>query len=230
MASRLRIFPDRAAAGRALAQALQARTLKPPVLVLGLPRGGVPVAHEIAQALHAPLDVMLVRKVGMPGQPELAIGAIASGDIIVREPRLQREFPHLDAVFDGLVAQQKRELERRAQRWRPGMPPLDLKGKTVILVDDGLATGATMLAAARAARQAGAATVIAAAPVGSPTAIELLRPEADEVVILQAPKSLRAIGEWYECFGQLEDAEVSRILALHHPERDGTGGRGQHDA
>jgi putative phosphoribosyl transferase len=222
MASRLRIFPDRAAAGRALAQALQTRSLTPPVLVLALPRGGVPVAHEIALALGAPLDVMLVRKVGMPGQPELAIGAIAAGNIVVREPRLKRDFPQLDAVFDRLAAQEMRELERRERTWRSGLPPLNLTGRTVIIVDDGLATGATMLAAVRAARQAGAATLIATAPVGSSTAAALLRPEAD-VVILQIPRMLLAVGEWYQRFEQLEDSEVTRILALHRDGGEPTG-------
>ena len=223
--SRLRVFPDRAAAGVALAQELRARGFKAGALVLGLPRGGVPIAHEIAQTLNAPLDVMLVRKVGMPGQPELAIGAVASGNIVVREPRLQREFPHLDQVFDGLAAAEQLELERRERSWRHGRPPLNLKGKTVILVDDGLATGATMLAAARAARQAGAAAVIAAAPVAAPQAVALLSHEVDEVVVLQAPPDLAAIGEWYERFEQLDDAEVSRVLALYQDRREGALGK-----
>ncbi len=210
-----RRFKDRAAAGIALAHALKRRSLKPPLLVLALPRGGVPVADKVASELEAPLDVMLVRKIGMPGQPELAIGAIASGNIVVREPRIEQEMPDLTHTFNSLVEAERRELERREQVFRAGLAPLALKGKTVLLVDDGIATGSTMLAAVRAARQAGASTIIAAAPVASAQATELIRGEADEVVIVQVPALLFAIGEWYEQFEQLEDTEVSRLLALH---------------
>lgn len=212
-----RRFKDRAAAGVALAQELQRRVLPPPLLVLGLPRGGVAVAHEVASRLEAPLDVMLVRKIGMPGQPELAIGAIASGGIVVHEARIEQEMPELAATFDTLVASERRELERRERTFRAGLAPLALRNKTVILVDDGIATGSTMLAAVRAARKAGAATLVASAPVSSTEAAELIRQEADVVVILQTPGMLFAIGEWYEHFEQLEDIEVSRLLALHRP-------------
>jgi len=215
------VFPDRAAAGGALARELQRRSLRPPLLVLGLPRGGVPVAYEVAHALKAPLDVMLVRKIGMPGQPELAIGAIASGNILVHEPRIEKQMPGLTETFDRLAAEQRRELERREQAYRPGLPPLELKGKTVILVDDGLATGSTMLAAVRAARKAHAAAVVVAAPVASPEAARLLGAEADIVVILQTPPMLFAIGEWYEHFEQLEDSEVTHLLDLARANRRG---------
>ncbi len=208
-------FKDRAAAGIALAHALKRRPLKPPLLVLGLPRGGVAVADKVASELQAPLDVILVRKIGMPGQPELAIGAIASGNIVVHEPRIEKEIPDLAPTFNTLVEAERRELERREQVFRAGLAPLTLKDKTVILVDDGIATGSTMLAAVRAARKAGATMIIAAAPVASAEAAELIRGEADEVVIVQVPALLFAIGEWYEQFEQLEDAEVSRLLALH---------------
>ena len=174
-----RVFEDRSAAGVALAQELQGRLLQPPLLVLGLPRGGVPAAYEVARLLNAPLDVMLVRKIGMPGQPELAIGAIASGNVVVHEPRIAREIPNLGAVFDHLVEDQRRELERREKVYRPGLAPLELEGKTVILIDDGLATGSTMLAAIRASRKAGAARIVVGAPVASPEAAELIRGEAD---------------------------------------------------
>lgn len=213
------VFTDRAAAGLALARELQRQSLQPPLLVLGLPRGGVPVAYEVARALKAPLDVMLVRKIGMPGQPELAIGAIASGNIIVHEPRIEKELPALAETFDRLAAEQRRELERREQLYRAGLAPLELTGKTVILVDDGLATGSTMLAAVRAARKAHAAAVVVAAPVASPEAAHLLGAEADIVVILQTPAMLFAIGEWYENFEQLEDAEVNRLLDLARTNR-----------
>jgi putative phosphoribosyl transferase len=206
-----RIFADRATAGVALGRELQRRLLRPPLLVLGLPRGGVPVAYEVAQMLKAPLDVMLVRKIGMPGCNELAIGAIASGNILVHKPPLERKIPA--ETFDRLAEEQRRELERRERIYRSGRPPLEVKGKSVILVDDGLATGSTMLAAVRAARKAHAAAIVVAAPVASPEAADLVRTEADSVVILQTPAILFAIGEWYQHFEQLEDEDVNRLLA-----------------
>jgi len=208
-----RIFSDRSAAGTLLGRELERRALPQPLLVLGLPRGGVPVAYEVARVLKAPLDVMLVRKIGMPGQPELAIGAIASGDVVVREPRIQWGSEHLDA-FERLAAQQRQELERRERIYRGGLAPLELRGKTVLLTDDGLATGSTMLAAVRAARRLGAAQIVVAAPVASPEAVQLTAGEADSVVILQTPAMLSSIGEWYENFEQLEDTEVCRLLEL----------------
>jgi len=210
----LRVFTDRSAAGILLARELQRRLLQLPLLVLGLPRGGVPVAYEVARALNAPLDVMLVRKIGMPGQPELAVGAIASGNIVVREPRIEQEMPELAKTFGRLAEDQRRELERRERVYRAGLPPLELKGKTVILVDDGLATGSTMLAAVRAARAGGAGAIVVAAPVASSQAAQLVRAEADSTVILQTPAMLFAIGEWYQNFEQLEDSEVRRLLEL----------------
>ncbi len=214
-----RIFADRTEAGRALARKVQNLHLRAPMLVLGLPRGGVPVAYEVARALNAPLDVMLVRKVGMPGQPELAIGAIASGDIVVHEPRMGQPAAELTGIFDRLVETQRQELERREQVYRRDLAPLDLKGKKVILVDDGLATGSTMLAAIRATRKAGAALIVVAAPVASLEAAELVEDEADEAVILQTPAMLWAIGEWYQNFEQVNDAEVCRLLELHRQNR-----------
>ena len=215
MALTARIFADRAAAGAALAGEMQQRPLRAPVLVLALPRGGVPVAYEVARVLDAPLDVMLVRKVGMPGQPELAIGAVASGDIVVRDPTIEQEVPGIAEAFDRIAAGERRELLRREQVYRAGLEPLALEGKTVVLVDDGLATGSTMLAAVRAARAGRAATIVVAAPVASPQAVDLLAPEADAIVILQIPALLFAIGEWYERFEQLEDEEVCQLLELH---------------
>ena len=215
MTERPHVFKDRSVAGVALGRELQGRFLQPPVLVLGLPRGGVPVAYEVARVLNAPLDVMLVRKIGMSGQPELAIGAIASGNVVVHEPHLARVTPNLGAVFDRLVEDQRRELERRERVYRPGLAPLELKEKTVILVDDGLATGSTMLAAIRAARKAGATRIVVSAPVASPEAAQLVRDEADGVVILETPAMLFAIGAWYRHFEQLEDTEVCRLLELN---------------
>jgi predicted phosphoribosyltransferase len=208
--SALRVFVDRQDAGAELARLLLRRgPLRPPVLVLGLPRGGVPVAYQVARALQAPLDVMLVRKIGMPGQPELAIGAVATGGILVREPRLTAE---LESAFAHIAARERQELERREQIYRPGLGAPDLADKTVILVDDGLATGSTMLAALRAARKAGAESVIAAAPVASHEAIALIGADADAIVVVQTPPLLASIGEWYEHFEQLEDSEVRTLL------------------
>lgn len=217
--ARVHRFTDRAAAGVALAGALQRVALHPPWVVLGLPRGGVAVAAEVAARLGAPLDVMPVRKIGMPGQAEWAIGAIAWGGITVRDPRIERDAEGLDATFDALVARERRELERREQLFRADRAPLALADKTVILVDDGIATGLTMLAAVRAARAAGASHIVAAAPVAAPSSLGLIRAEADDVVIVNAPARLVAIGEGYEHFEQLEDAEVLRLLAERRPER-----------
>jgi putative phosphoribosyl transferase len=214
-----RVFANRAAAGVELARALKHRTLKPPVAVLGLPRGGVAVAAPVAQALHAALDVIVVRKVGFPGQPELAIGAIAPPNIVVREPRVADELSEYedlhDAAFERAASEERRELERREQLYRAGLPPLDLSGRTAILVDDGLATGSTMLAAIRAARAMKAARIIVAAPVASPDAAALVAAEADETVFLETPQ-LFAISQWYGEFEQLDDQEVCRLLALAH--------------
>jgi putative phosphoribosyl transferase len=215
MALTARVFADRAAAGVALAQEMLLRQLHPPVLVLALPRGGVPIAHEIARVLDAPLDVMLVRKVGMPGQPELAIGAVASGDIVVHDHSIERIYPGIAEAFERVAAEERRELLRREAVYRAGLGPLRLEGKTVILVDDGLATGSTMLAAVRAARAGGATHIVVAAPVASPQAELLVGAEADELLILQTPAVLFAIGEWYERFEQLEDEEVCQLLDLH---------------
>ena len=209
MSDRTEIYANRAAAGSALAEAVVAHKWPHPVVVLGLPRGGVPVAYEVAKALAAPLDVMIVRKIGMPGQPEFAIGAVASGNITVRD---RGGLAGTDAEFDRLAARERAELKRREQAYRPGAPPLVLGGKTVILVDDGIATGATMLAAVRATRRAGAAQVVVAAPVASTEAANTLAKEADEVICLQQPAFFMSISEWYEEFEQLEDAEVCAVL------------------
>lgn len=206
------VFRNRATAGAALAQELLARGVTPPVIVLGLPRGGVPVAYEVARALGAPLDVMLVRKVGVPGQPELAMGAIASGGVVVHEAEVQKSFPGLAEAFDQRAAAELGELARRERVYRHGLAPLELKGKSAILVDDGLATGSTMLAALRAARKAGAGALLVAAPVASSQAAALVRAEADATVILQTPPALFAIGAWYQDFEQLDDAQVCRLL------------------
>jgi predicted phosphoribosyltransferase len=205
------IFADRHAAGAALGRELRQRPPAGPLLVLGLPRGGVPVAAEVARALDAPLDVLIVRKIGLPSQPELAIGALAGGGILVRDP--MGVHPALsEEAFAQLVAHEREELGRRERVYRAGRGPLELAGQTVVLVDDGLATGATMLAAVRAMRHAGAARIIVAVPVASPQAVSLLAREADQVIALEAPASLFAIGQWYEDFAQLDDRTVCMLL------------------
>jgi putative phosphoribosyl transferase len=208
----VRPFPDRRAAGIALAQMLRDLSLPPPLTVLALPRGGVPVAHEVAGALNAPLDVMVVRKIGMPGHQELAIGAIAR-DVVVREPGAIAQVGTLGAHFEQFAQAERKELERRERKYRAGAAPLDLRGQTVVLVDDGLATGCTMLAAVRAAQNAGAARVVAAAPIAAPEAAALVDAEADMVIILGIPGNLMAVGDWYGDFGQVSDAEVCALLA-----------------
>jgi predicted phosphoribosyltransferase len=170
------------------------------------------VAYEVARSLGAPFDVMLVRKIRMPGQRELAIGAIAAGNITVRDERIADLFGDGGRLFKHLAKQEHAELERHERVYRTGLAPLDLKGKTVILVDDGLATGSTMLAAVRASQQLGAASVVIAAPVASRAAAALLGREADKTFILQIPKHLSSIGEWYERFEQLEDADLCKLL------------------
>ncbi len=193
-------------------------------MVLGLPRGGVPVAYEVARALGAPLDVIVVRKIGLPGQPELAIGAIASGGIAVREHAAERYIDALDLPFEQLASEEHAELERRERTYRPNAPPLQLDGQTALLVDDGLATGCTMLAAIRAARGAGAASVVVAAPIASDEAAALVGGEADATVILKTPAYLFSIGQWYDSFEQVQDAEVCALLeSLREMPRNASG-------
>jgi len=203
------VFANRAAAGRELADAVKRLHLRGDILVLALPRGGVPVAFEVARALGAPLDVLCVRKVGYPGQPEFAIGALAVGDVLVRAPEASTIS---GATFEELVRGERTELERRALAYRAGRPALDLAGKQAVLIDDGLATGASMLAAVRSARAAGAASLTIAVPVASPYALEMLEREADHLCCLQSPSEFTAVGEFYRHFGQVSDGEVRALL------------------
>ena len=205
-------FADRAAAGRELAALLGSYRGRDDVLVLGLPRGGVPVAFEVAQALHAPLDVMIVRKLGAPGQPELAIGAVASGgETVINDDALA--WYRQPKIIEQVGAVAHLELERRERAYRGGRPPLVATNRVVILVDDGAATGASMLAAVRAASRIGAAKVVVALPVASNDAYRSLRNEADEVVCVRIPSSFYAVGQWYEEFAQTTDMEVTELLA-----------------
>lgn len=205
-----RMFSTRRAAGQELGTELALLGLKEPV-VLALPRGGVPVGYEVARALGAPLDVLVVRKVGAPGQPELAMGAVGRG-VTVTDSEAQTLLGIPQQLFDAAAARERREVERRERSFRGGRPPLALQGRTAILVDDGLATGSTMLAAVRVAGRLGAREVIVAVPVASRQAIARLEAEADRVLCLLVPEPFAAVGYWYEDFTQTDDAEVRRLL------------------
>jgi putative phosphoribosyl transferase len=205
-------FNDRAEAGRMLARLLAAYTDRDEAIVMGLPRGGMPVAFEVARALHLPLDVMVVRKLRAPGQPELAIGAIASGGISILNEHVAQLIE--DTVqLRAELQRQSAELHHRESLYRNDRLPLEIKRRTVILVDDGAATGASMRAAIRAARQCGAARVVAAVPVASSEALRLMRAEADHVVCALEPELFQAVGEWYRDFDQTDDTEVAALLA-----------------
>jgi putative phosphoribosyl transferase len=205
-------FRDRAEAGRQLAALLTAYANQPDVIVLGLPRGGVPVASEVAGALHAPLDVFLVRKLGVPGHPELAMGALASGGVRVLSDDIIRPLGISPAAIELVTERERAELERRDHLYRGGRPPAAIEGRTVILVDDGLATGATMEAAILAVRQLRPARVIVAAPVGAAESCQRLASVADEVVCASMPEPFQAVGLWYERFDQTSDEEVIELL------------------
>jgi putative phosphoribosyl transferase len=207
-------FADRRAAGRALGEHLAHEALNDP-LVLGLPRGGVVVAAEVAAALRAPLDVLVVRKLGLPGQPELAMGAIAAvGDSIetVRVDAVLLAAGVDTATFEEVGRQELVELRRREAAYRDDRPPVEVASRSVVLVDDGLATGATMNAAVVAVRAGGPASVLVAVPVGSPRACAALEPAVDRVVCLVTPRSFRAVGQAYGDFGQTTDEEVRSAL------------------
>lgn len=207
-------FNDREDAGRQLGAAMPARYQeREDVIVLGLPRGGVPVAQQVAKALRAPLDVLVVRKLGLPGHKEYAMGAIAPGGITILDDWVISNLGVTRQAIDMVRAAEQKELERRQQRYRPGRPALELAGKTVILVDDGLATGSTMQAAVAAVRHSDAAAVVIAVPVSSVEACETLRTQADDIVCLLTPQPFQAVGKWYASFPQTSDEEVSEILA-----------------
>lgn len=204
---------NRTEAGRALAERLSQQTEGDSVVVLALPRGGVPVAREVAEVLGAPLDVLVVRKLGAPGWPELAAGAIASGGIRVLNRDVIEDLGITEAALEQVAAEEYRELERRERAYRGDRERIAIAGRTVILVDDGVATGATMRAGIAALRQQNPARIVVAVPVAPPDTLELLRGEADEVVCLAAPVMFRAIGEWYRDFRQVSDDEVRELLA-----------------
>lgn len=206
-------FADRAAAGAVLAQKLQAYRDRLDVIVLALPRGGVPVAAEVARALGAPLDVLVVRKLGVPSWEELAMGAIASGGVrVMNEDVLAALGPTVRHTVDQVIAKEEEELRSREQRYRGEKPLLQLRNKCVILIDDGLATGASMRAAARAVRQLGAARVVVAVPVGAPSTCRELEAEADEVICATMPDLFFGVGQFYSDFQQTSDDEVRELL------------------
>ena len=208
-----RPFRDRTEAGRLLAAKLTAYANRPDVIVLALPRGGVPVAYEVARALNAPLDVFLVRKLGVPGYEELAMGAIATGGVRVLNDQLVGGLRIPDYIVDEVAASEQQELTRRERLYRGDRPAPDVRGRTVILVDDGLATGATMLAAVKALRQQQPARIVVAVPTASPETCEQLRAEVDDIICAITPEPFHAVGLWYEDFSQTKDEEVRDLLA-----------------
>jgi putative phosphoribosyl transferase len=206
-------FRDRAEAGRYLAQRLSGYADRDDVIVLALPRGGVPVGYEVAKALGAPLDVFVVRKIGVPGHEELAMGAIATGGLLVLDRGVVRTLGISQEQIERVVAAELHELDRREAAYRDGREPPQLEGKTVILVDDGLATGSTMRAAALAVRQANPAKIVVAVPVAAPETCDEFRDVVDEIVCGLTPRPFRAVGLWYDDFSQTTDEEVRELLA-----------------
>jgi putative phosphoribosyl transferase len=209
-----RLFANRTEAGRRLAESLGAYKEHPDAIVLGLPRGGVPVAYEVARQLGLALDVFVVRKLGVPGYEELAMGAIASGNVSVLNEDVIRALPNPEAMIDMVMAQEKLELARRETLYRQDRPSPSLRGRIVILVDDGLATGATMRAAAAALRKQEAARIIVAVPVGAPETCQELATEVDEMVCAIMPAVFHGVGQFYEDFSQTSDVEVRELLAM----------------
>jgi putative phosphoribosyl transferase len=206
-------FRDRSEAGQLLAERLQPYAQHPNAIVLALPRGGVPVGLEVASRLALPLDVFVVRKLGVPGQRELAMGAIASGGIRVLNEDVLRAMPHAAATVAEVTNQETLEVERRERNYRQGRPAPDVSGRVVILIDDGLATGATMLAAIAALRQKEPAKIVVAVPVCPPETLAEVERAADETVTLFAPSWFRGVGQFYEDFEQLSDDAVCLLLA-----------------
>jgi len=194
------------------------------VIVLGLPRGGVPVAYEVAKRLRAPLDVFIVRKLGVPGFEELAAGAIASGGVRVLNQDVMRALPNAEETIEAVTARETAELERREHTYRDGRPAPELQDRIVILVDDGLATGATMRAAVKALRQRGVAKIVVAVPVGPPDTCHEFEHEADETVCVSTPEFFQAVGQYYEDFSQIGDEEVRELLARAAQEGPASGG------
>ena len=210
---RPQLFRDRREAGRVLAEKLSAYAGRSDVVVLALPRGGVPVGYEVARALGAPLDAFVVRKLGTPGHEELAMGAIGPGGVRFLNEPLRRELGVTDAEVEAVTRAERSELERRERLYRGARAPLDVRGKTAILVDDGLATGSSMRAAIEALRHFEPARIVVAVPTGAPDTCEELRAQVDELVAVITPEAFHAVGLWYQDFYQTSDDEVRDLLA-----------------
>lgn len=209
-------FANRIEAGRSLAWRLNKYVDRGDVVVLGIPRGGVPVAFEVAQALHAPLDVFLLRKLGVPGHEELAFGAIASGGIRVLERETLRALMIAPRDVEAVTERERQELKRREIAYRGDRPSLSVEGKTVILVDDGIATGASLLAGIHALRELRPARIVIAVPVAPAASVKRLAYEVDEVVCVATPEPFRAVGQFYDDFSQVTDEQVMQLLASNH--------------
>ena len=205
-------YHDRGEAGRVLAEQLGEYANRPDVLVLALPRGGVPVAYEVAKVLNVPLDLFLVRKLGVPGQEELAMGAIATGGVQVLNSEVIEALRIPEYIISDVVSDERQELERREQRYRGTRPPPDVRGRAVILIDDGLATGSTMRAAVRALRQQGPERIVVAVPTAARETCEGFRDEVDDIVCAITPEPFYAVGLWYEDFSQTTDDQVRSLL------------------
>lgn len=206
------VFRDRTEAGRLLAQQLSHYAARDDVIVLALPRGGVPIGFEVARRLGVPLDIFIVRKLGVPGHEELAMGAIASGGVRVVNEDVMGALPDASAILEAVTEMEREELGRRELSYRGGRPPPQVRGRIVILVDDGLATGATMRAAVAALRRQGVAKVVVAVPVGAPSTCRTLAQEVDELICAMAPASFVGVGQYYEDFSQTSDDEVRDLL------------------
>ena len=209
-----RPFHDRREAGAELAKRLQHYKGRDDVVVLALPRGGVPVAYEVARELDAPLDIFVVRKLGVPGQREVAMGAIASGGVRVLDPHVVDWYGIPAAAIEAIAREEQAELERREHAYRDDRTPLDLRGRTVVLVDDGLATGSTMKAAVQAVRAHRPARIVVAVPVGASDTCREFATLADEIVCSREPEQFRAVGQWYQDFSETTDAEVRDLLRV----------------
>lgn len=205
------LFQDRSEAGRILAGRLRGYAGRGDLLVLALPRGGVPVAFEVAQALAAPLEILVVRKLGLPANEELAMGALASGNVRVLNEEVVRSFEVSDRTIEAVTQKERVELERRERLYRGHAGPLSVRGMTVLLVDDGVATGSTIRAAIAALRQQGPIEIVVAVPVAPPSTCEILRSEADQVVCVATPEPFYAVGQWYRVFDQTTDDEVRAL-------------------
>jgi predicted phosphoribosyltransferase len=224
------LFTDRRHAGRVLAAALKTYAGRDDLVVLALPRGGVPVAYEVARRLHAPLNVWLVRKLGVPGHEELAMGAIASGGVRVLQTDVAQAAGVSAEQLQRVTARERAELARREEAYRDGKPPLDLRGRTAILIDDGLATGASMRAANLALRQHAPARIVVAVPTASPDVCAELQRLVDEMLCAATPQPFYAVGAWYDDFSQTTDDEVRELLRRAEAVSVVAGGPAQQDA